>query len=370
MTALGIIFSSIHNETVEEITRKRTSAAIPFGGRYRLIDFPLSNFINAGVKNVGVLVRKNYASLMDHIGSGVDWDLARKNGGLRVFPPFASHNTDYVYQSRLEALRGILPYLNRSKEDVVILTDSDSVNVINYTEALAEHEEHNADMTLIYKNMVVTEDLTDNLSIVLDKDSKVTKASLKSRKGLTANVVINACIINRELLITLIYDSISNGASSFHRDIIFDNVNSLRVFGYEYKDNYVRMISLANYYKANLMLLNKETRDVLFNSNRRIYTKVSDSAPTRYGKEAKIENSFIADGCEIEGTVINSVLFRGVKVAKGTVIKNSVLMDETKVGSKCELNCVITDKRATITDNVKVGGCEKQPYYLSKNLTI
>lgn len=367
MSAIGIIFSNIHNETIDELTRKRTSASIPFGGRYRLIDFALSNFVNANISNVGVLTQKNYQSLMDHLGSGKDWDLSRKHGGLIIFPPYSSHRSDFLYENRFEALQSVIGYINKRQEEYVVLTDCDNVNVVNYTELLRQHELSGADITIVYKHQVVTDDLKNHMTIELDANQRVNHATLKAKVKEESNVAINVWVINRRLLQGLLVDAATTGATSFHRDVLFANVKSLKIFGYHYQGVYMHMNSMENYYKGNMALLTEEVRNELFgNQERRIYTKVRDSAPTKYGTEAIVENSFIADGCEIEGTVINSILFRGVKVAKGTVVKNSILMQDTIVGSTCNLDHVIADKNVSIRDRNNLMGCEKVPYYLGK----
>ena len=319
MSALGIIFSNIHNETIDELTRKRTSASIPFGGRYRLIDFALSNFVNADITSVGVLTQKNYQSLMDHLGSGKDWDLSRKNGGLIIFPPYSSHRSDFLYENRFEALQSVSGYISKRKEDYVVLTDCDNVNVIDYQELLKQHEESNADITIVYRKVLVTEDLTSHMTIEVDENNRVNKATLKAKVGEEANVAVNVWVINRRLLQGLLVDASTTGATSFHRDVLFANIKSLKIYGYNYQGVYLHMNSMENYFKGNMLLLNEDIRNDLFgNQDRRIYTKVRDSAPTRYGLDAKVENSFIADGCEIEGTVINCILFRGVKITTRT----------------------------------------------------
>lgn len=176
MKSLGIIFSNVESESLHEITRKRTTASIPFGGRYRLIDFALSNLVSADITSVAVLAQRNYQSLMDHMGSGKDWDLSRRNGGLIIFPPFSNYKSDILYSTRLEALKSIFGYISKQKTDNVVLMDSDSVNVIDISDALAKHEENRADITIVYKKMKVTSDLSSNLTINLDSFDRVTGA--------------------------------------------------------------------------------------------------------------------------------------------------------------------------------------------------
>ncbi len=372
MNALGIIFSNIHNETIDELTRKRTSASIPFGGRYRLIDFALSNLMSADITNVAVVAQKNYQSLMDHVGSGKDWDLSRRNGGLVIFPPYGNYKNSINFESRLEALISIRGYIEKRQEENVVLMDCDSANTVDLEDVLNKHIENKADITIIYRHGKCPSDLESHMNLEkMDEDGRVLKANLKSKGGAVTNSCINMWVFNRRLLQGLLSDAISQGYESLHRDLVFANIKSLKVYGYEHKGVYLHVNSMENYFKYNMKLLEEDTREALFgDKNHRIYTKVKDSAPTKYGFDAKVENSFIADGCEIEGTVINSILFRGVKVGKGTVIKNCILMQDTITGSNVKLNYVVTDKNVSIRDRNNLSGCEKIPYYLSKNTMV
>ena len=371
MRALGVIFSNSEAESLYEITRRRTTGSIPFGGRYRLIDFALSNMVSARISNVAVLTQRNYQSLMDHLGSGKEWDMSRKNGGLVIFPPFSSHKSDSLYSTRLEALKSIKSYIEKQNPEIVVLSDSDGVNTVNLQEVLEKHEENRADITITYKNMNVTNDLMHNLNLSLDSFGRVVSAKLKTSLNTLANLSINLFVFKRSVLMGLIDDAISRGLTDLFSDIIFPNIASLRVFGYEYKGIYMHISNMQNYYQNNIKLLNSEVREQLFEQrDHGIYTKVRDSAPTKYGNNVYVENSFIADGCEIEGQVINSVLFRGVKVGAGAVVKDSILMQDTIVGNNANLTAVITDKNVIVSDRVNLMGCEQIPYYIGKNSRI
>lgn len=371
MKAAGIIFANLQNEMLDELTRKRTTASLPFGGRYRLIDFALSNLISADIVDVAVIAQKNYQSLMDHVGSGKDWDLSRRNGGLRVFPPFGSWKSDFLYSTRLDALKSINGFVSKVKDEVLVLMDCDSVNVVDFDDVLKQHQETKADITVIYQECQVPDVLENHMSVEVNDNNRIVKATLKSDVGTTSKVGINIWVINRRLLESLLDEAISLGMDNFEKDVILRNINGLNIYGYEYKGIYLPITSMEDYFKNNMKLLDKNVRDAVFEQpNHRIYTKVRDSAPTRFGKNVKVVNSFVADGCEIEGTVINSILFRGVKVGKDTVVKDSILMQDTIVGSNVSLNCVITDKNVVICDRNNLSGCEKKPYYLSKYTMI
>lgn len=371
MRALGVIFSNIHSDTIDELTQRRTLASVPFGGRYRLIDFALSNMVNANISKVGVIAKRNYQSLMDHIGSGKDWDLSRRNGGVTVFPPFGNYRSDTLYGNRLEALKGIMGFITKAHEEQVLMVDCDSVNVIDYSDVLRQHNETNADITVVYQKNIVTEDLRIHMGFKVNDDNQITEASLTSEVGKEGNISLNAWVIKRRLLYSLIDEAVAHGASDFERDIILPNIATLRIFGYHHEGIYLHISTMANYFKNNMLLLNKDVREQLFEQKGlSIYTKVRDSAPTKYGCFAEVENSFIADGCLVEGKVINSILFRGVKVGKNTIIKDSILMQDTITGDNVSLNCVITDKNVTIRDRHHLSGCPAIPYYIGKGIMV
>ena len=369
VSAIGVIFANMHEETVPELVRRRTMASIPFGGRYRIIDFTLSNMVNSGITTVGLLTNNNYRSLIDHIGSGKDWDLARKDGGLILLPPF-SEKHDKLYTTRLEALGSLTGFLSRRNEKYVVLTDCDGVakfdiaNIINY------HESKNADITLVSHHGKVGS-RSDFMLLNSDADGRVNEIKLSPhvKDGTKADIFINMMIINRQFLLNIVEDSVTHGFNSFESDILVKQLNSLKIYKYDFEGYYAGIDSMSAYFKHNMELLNKEVRDELF-GDRDIYTKVRDSAPSKYGEAAVVKNSLISDGCVIEGVVENSILFRGVKVAKGAVIRNSIIMQDNYIGENTSLNCVITDKNVVVSDRKTLSGCNELPYFIQKGTRL
>lgn len=367
MSAVGVIFSNIHDENVPELSRQRTMASIPFGGRYRLIDFALSNMVNSGINTVGVITKRNYQSLMDHVGSGKDWDLARKDGGLILLPPY-SDEFETLYNSRLEALKGITGFLTRRNEDFVVLTDCDGVFRMDFSKIIQYHEEKGADITMVYHTEPVVKS-PYYICLKNDESGRINDVQINPNIEGIANVYINIMVLNRQFLISLINDAIAHGKNSFGRDIIAKNVDSLKLYGYEFTGYYAGIDSMEAYYAHNLELLDKTVRDELF-CERNIYTKVRDSAPSKYGDNATVRNSLISDGCLVEGTVENSILFRGVKVGKGAVVKNSIIMQDNIIGENAQINCVITDKNVVIRDRRTLSGCETRPFFIPKGSMV
>lgn len=371
MTAVGIVFSNLHDNNVLDLTRSRTMASIPFGGRYRLVDFVLSNMVNSGIVKVGVITKSNYQSLMDHIGSGKDWDLSRKNRGIILLPPYGREDSDMLYKTRLEALKGIMGFIGKCKEEYAILTDCDKVNNINLDDVLKFHEKNIADITVVYKKQELTfEESKQSINYLLD-GNKVTNVNIQYGEAGEKNVCMDLFVLKRELLLNLIAAGIEQGARSFHRDIIKTNCKNLKILGYEFNGYSASIDSLSSYYKSNMDMLLKSKRDEVFGiKDRPVFTKVRDSAPTHYGDKAIVKNSLIADGCEIYGSVENSILFRGVKVSKGVKVTNSILMQDTITGENANLNCVITDKNVVIRDRRVLSGCAELPFFVGKGLMI
>ncbi len=369
ISAIGVIFSNMHEENVPELVRRRTMASIPFGGRYRMIDFALSNMVNSGITTVGLVTSNNYRSLIDHIGSGKDWDLARKDGGLILLPPFSEKN-EKMYTTRLEALSSLVGFINRRKERYIVLSDCDGVAKFDISKIVEYHEEKGAEITLVSHYGKVG-NRSDFLLLNANQDGRVTEIKHRPRvnEGDKANIFVNLMVINREFLLSIVEDAIAHGFTSFESDILVKQAASLKIYQYDFKGYYAGIDSMSAYYKHNMELLEKEVRDELF-GDRDIYTKVRDSAPSKYGENAVVKNSLISDGCVIEGVVENSILFRGVKVAKGAVVKNSVIMQDNYIGENTSLDSVITDKNVVISDRKTLSGCSTLPYFIQKGTRI
>ena len=367
-STLGIIFANIQEKNVPELSKRRTMASIPFAGRYRLIDFALSNMVNAGITAVGIVTKNNYQSLIDHLGSGKDWDLARKGGGIILLPPY-SNEMETPYTTRLEALMGISGFLSSRREEYVVIYDCDGVARMDIADMLRFHEENDADITMAYCEQTSTESHYF-MTLESDKTGRVKQVNVTPRlDGKTKfNLYINVMIIRREYLLDIIQSAVQRGQSSFGI-ILATNVDDMRIFGYKFDGYYAGINSLQAYYKHSMGQLDKKVRDELFGA-RDIYTKIGDTAPTKYLEGGVVKNSLIADGCTIEGTVENSILFRGVKVGKGSVIKNSVIMQKTVIGSNVKLDSVITDKNVVISDRRNLSGCAELPYFIAKGTML
>lgn len=367
---LGIVFSNMHDGTISDLTKNRTMGSVLFGGRYRLIDFPLSNMVNSGVDEVGVITKSNYQSLLDHLGSGREWDLSRKRGGLHLLPPF-SNNISGMYRGRLEALYGIYDFINGSDADYVVMSDCDVVANLDLSEVIEHHINKKADITVVYARDVLTLEQAQSSTVLgVDEDERIYDVLLRPQMSGGCNFSLNMYVIAKEFLKNIILETASRSLFSFERDILQARKNEYKIVGFKHNGFYSKITSMDTYYKANMCLLNSENRAKLFVTDTPIYTKVRDDPPAKFGIGASVKNSLIGDGCIIEGTVENSILFRGVRVAKGASVKNSIIMQSAKIGKKSDINYIITDKNVVINEFKILTGSANHQLFIGKNVTI
>ena len=365
---LGIIFSNMHDEKIAELTNVRTMGSVPFGGRYRLVDFPLSNMANAGVTKVGIITKRNYQSLMDHVGSGKFWNLSRKSDGLFILPPFGNGNE--IYHNRVEALNGILPFIVHSREKYVLLSDSNVVCTTDYQELVRQHIKSGANITAAYKSMRIPEKADTALELTIGSDGFVNEFFIDPETDSPVNLALNIFVMNKDFLVEALKDAVSRDKTDFVRNILKYQIAAHEVFAYELPD-YVNVISsMSGYFSANMEMLNGEIRSKIFMDKYPVFTKVRDAVPAKYGLSAVVKNSLVADGCVIEGEVCDSILFRGVKVEKGVTIRNSIIMQSTVVGEESQLSYVIIDKNAVIKNGRTLSGCDTHPVFISKRSEV
>lgn len=367
---LGLVFANMHDTTLGDMTKNRTMGSVMFGGRYRLIDFPLSNMVNSGISEVGVITKSNYQSLLDHLGSAREWDLARKKGGLYILPPFGNVEST-LYRGRIEALYGAMSFIKHSRAKYVILSDCDVVTNIDYKPIVAAHIESGADITAVaHTGVYSSDDIKTSTVFNVDADKNVTSVLINPDISGTCTTSLNVFVMSMDFLIETVNDAMARGNVSFERNILQEKCRELKIKIYEYDNYFSKLNSPESYFKSNMALLEPENARKLFVPKRSIYTKVSDNAPVKYDLDSKVSNSLIADGCIIEGEVENSVLFRGVKVGKGAKVKNCILMQGTVVGDNAELSYLITDKNVSICESHILTSSPQYPMYVGKGASV
>ena len=370
--ALGILFPNSYDSLVPDLVSERLMASIPFASRYRLVDFILSSMANCGIDNISLIVRRNYHSLMDHLGSGREWDLTRKNGGLNLVPPYAE-KTVSIYNGRVEALAGILDFLKEQKEKYVVMADTNLAVNFDFNALIQAHMDSRADVTVAYREEPLPGDLTGHRDIgkslyytLAIDNGRVTKMYMNSKEPGVQNFSMNIYIIDRELLIDQINTAYVRGQVFFERDILAPQLERLNVQAFRYDGYVARISSMKSYFNENMKMLDDVNVDALFSAGNPIYTKIRDDNPARYINGSKVSNIMAADGCIIEGEVENSILFRGVRIGKGAKVKNCVLMQDTVIEADASVEYVVTDKNATITRDRIIKGAVTFPVYVAK----
>ena len=369
---MGVIYTGENDARLRELTMTRAIAALPVLGRYRVIDFLVSSMVNGGVKNVGVIMQKNYHSLMDHLGSGKEWDLHGKNDGMYVLPPFLTRENVGVYSGMLDALRSNTNYLTRSKQEYLVLSGSNIIYNAKIADLVHYHQESGADITMMYTKDPGMQRDEYGCYISIDETGNVTDVEVDPTHPSYENTSMDVLVMKRELLRQLVDKGVAHGHHDMNRDVLIRLVaeGKARVNAYEYKGPCWRMDSVQSYFKFNMDVLDAAKRRELFHPNLPVFTKVRDEMPARYSESANVVNSLVADGCVIEGKVENSVLFRGVHIAPGAHVKNCIIMQDGYVQADAYIENCILDKQATIKRNARLIGPAVYPIVIAKNVVI
>lgn len=372
---MGVIYTSRNDLRLRELTMSRAVAALPVLSRYRVIDFVLSSLVNSGARNVGVIMQKNYHSLMDHLGSGKEWDLHTRNDGLFILPPYLTRENVGTYGGMLDALRSNLRYLRRAKQEYLILTNSETVYNMNFDDALRYHIDTNADMTLIYtkaSNMRFDPQVTDrHVYLDIDAHGAVTDFEAGPVYPSYDNFYMDVLIIRRETLAHLIDQAAAHGDHDFGKDVVQSHIRAgdMRIMSYEYKGYACRIESVLSLFRFNMDMLDVKTRHDMFNVNP-VYTKIRDEVPAKYMHDSSSCNSLVADGCIIEGHIENSILFRGVRVHAGATVKNSIIMQDSEIQQNAEVENVIFDKEVTLKREGRLIGQPSYPLVIAKGTIL
>ncbi|MEG1559735.1 MAG: glucose-1-phosphate adenylyltransferase subunit GlgD [Clostridia bacterium] len=368
----GLIYTGESNMQLRDITVSRSIAAVPFGGRYRCIDFVMSALVNSGITNVGLIMQKNYHSLIDHVGSGKEWDLHRKRDGLFILPPFLTKDNIGIFKGTVDALQSSLGYIRRSSQRYMILTGSHTLYNMQFNDMIAQHMDTGADITMMYniEKRFNSDDQYDDLRLTMDDSGRITDMMIDPFKPVTNCRCCDVYIMEKTLLEYLIEEATTHALHDFTKDILLKKVNSLKMYGYRYDGYVARLDSLNLFYKHNMALLDREVREDLFNPDHPIYTKIKDEVPAKYGSNAHVRNSIVADGCVIDGIVENSVLFRGVRIEAGAEVRNCIVMQGSEIQRGASLDCTILDKSVTVKRNRRLAGYDGFPVILRKGSIV
>lgn len=362
---VGVVFSNAKDETLSELTTNRTMASVPIGGKYRTIDFILSNFSNSGINNVGIVTNKNFLSLMDHVGSGKAWDLSKRRSGVTILPPYDGKCSSNV----LELIFNIKGYLENCSESYVLLSNSNFITNIDYSNVFEFHSEKDAEITMIYEKIQAPEGDERPLVVCDDQEGRVKKILVTPEAEGVCKISLGTILISKELLLTIVKKALSSNETDIKR-VIQKSVDEYRVYAYENTGYCAVISSMKEYFNFNMDLMKPEVRKELFQTERPIYTKVRDDTPCQYGLTCSVKNSLVSQGCVINGTVENCVLSKGVYIGEGSVVKNCIIMQDTKIGKNVNLNYVVIDKDVVVSDERTMMGYESYPIFISKKSIV
>ncbi len=359
---LGIIFSNSCEDTLSTLTAHRTTASVPIGGKYRMIDFALSNMTNSNMNNVGIIAKSGFMSLMDHVGSGKAWDLSKKNKGVTILPPYAG----IQFANKVETLYRLRGYIEDANEEYVLLTESNVITNIDYRELFYLHSQNEADITLICKNMKVPDQFTPT-TVSMDEIGRIDKILVQPNVQGECNLYLGTMLIKKDLLIKLLTEAVSENEFNFER-LLQKWANVYRMFGYGCEEYCAIISSTKEYYEFNMGLMDNNTLQKL--TKLPVYTKVRDDSPCKYGLESSVKHCLISQGCVIEGYVENCIISKGVHIAKGAKVSNCIIMQDTEIGENCNLNYLIIDKDVVIKDSRDLMGTKSYPIYIAKKSII
>ena len=356
MKAIGIILAGGNNRRMRELTEKRAVAAMPIAGSYRAIDFALSNMTNSGIGKVAVITQYNAKSLTRHLSSSKWWNFGRKQGGLFVFTPAITAESNNWYRGTADSLYQNIDFLKHSHEPYVIIASGDGVYKLDYNTVLEYHVEKRADITIVVKDMKDRSEINRFGLVSMTDDNRVTNIDEKPLETNLSMVSTGVYVIRRRMLIELLEKAAEEDRHEFVRDILVRYKNLKKIYAYELKDYWANISTVNAYYKTNMDFLKKDVRDYFFHQYPDVYSKVEDLPPAKYNFGAHVKNSLISSGCIVNGTIENSVLFKKVYVGNNAVIKNSIILNNAYIGDNAYIENCIVESNSTIKAESKFIG--------------
>ena len=369
---IAMLLAGGQGSRLKILTQNTAKPAVPFGGKYRIIDFTLSNCVNSGIDTVGVLTQYQPLMLNEYIGNGAPWDLDRSRGGLSVLPRYQRSTASDWYKGTANAIYQNIHFLKQFDPDYVLILSGDHIYKMNYSLMLNYHIFHNADCTIAAINVPLKEAsrfgiLNTNENGVIYEFEEKPKAP-KSTLASMGIYIFSA----KKLYKYLEEDSVKEKTSNdFGKDILPSMLNNgEKMMAYEFSGYWKDVGTVDSLYEANMDLLGDNPIFDISDSSWKIQSRSPLAPPHYIGFEGKVNNSIIMSGCEIYGTVENSILSSDVVVKKGAVVKNSIIMQNTVLGENSTINCIIADKNVTITDRKMLSGSENHPFYIGKGIMI
>ena len=365
--AMGLILADNKQISLGELSKPRALAAVPFGGRYRIIDYMLSDMVNSGIKSIGIVTLNKYKSLMDHLGTGASWDLDRKNFGLHILPPFV--NSESRGMAEADELVGLLDFIRSNRNTYVIIANSNMILNTTFNDFSEKHELSGADISVMYNRDGIKYG-TPNYIFDADRKGYIKDMLLNPEKSVSNRCSLGIIVMRRELLIDMLSEMISRGERNFGVHTLIKKYEIRRIRLHEYKGLVLRINNIQGYFNSSMQLLDDQIRADLFWNGMPIYTKVKDEAPALYYENSQVGNSILSDGCRIMGQVNDSMLFRGVTVSRNSTVNNCIIMQDVHISENCQLENVILDKNSVIRPGIKLVGHKDYPIVIGKGAIV
>ncbi len=351
MRAIGIILAGGNNHRMKELSQKRAVCAMPIAGSYRGIDFALSNMSNSHIHKVAVFTQYNARSLNEHLSSSKWWDFGRKQGGLFVFTPAVTAESNFWYRGTADAIAQNLSFLKNSHEPYVVIASGDGVYKMDYNKVLEYHIEKKADITVVCKDMPAGMDVGRFGVIKMNEESRIEDFEEKPIVAKSNTVSCGVYVVRRRQLIEMIEKGMEEDRYDFVKDILIRYKNMKRIYGYKTRDYWSNIATVQDYFDTNMDFLKPEIRDYFFKQYPDVYSKVDDLPPAKYNVGAHVRNSLISSGCIVNGTVEDSVIFKKTYIGNNCYIKNSIILNDVYIGDNTHIENCIVESRDTIRAN-------------------
>ena len=354
-TVVALVLAGGQGERLSVLSRERAKPAVPFAGKYRIIDFTLSNCVNSGIYDVAVLTQYRPHSLNDHIGIGRPWDLDRTHRGVRLLQPFLGRSGSDWYRGTADAVYQNLPFATTRRDDLVLVLSGDHVYRMDYRAMLEFHEANEADVTVGVVEVPI-EEASRYGTLIVDGENRVVSFDEKPKEPRSNLISMGIYVFEHELLeARLDEDAQAQTTHDFGHDIIPSMVDRDRVFAYRF-DGYWRDVgTVESYWEANMGLLDDPPEFDLYDPDWVIHTRSEERPPARVLAEARVSRSLVSHGCTIYGTVQRSVLSPGVVVGPGALVRDSILMTDTVIGADAVIERSILDKEVWVGRGAVVG---------------
>ncbi len=368
--ALGMISTNYRLDQSERLAENRPISATPFGGRYRLVDFPLSNLVNAGILTVGVILPYNMRPLMDHISAGKSWNLDRHSGGLFILPAVTPSLKPRLQKFCAQDFLSNIEFLTTEDAEIVVIADANHVANVDLAEVISFHERSGCRVTMVYQNDMLVHPYSE-ARLRMDEAGRILEIRRPPEEGVSElrSTFADIFVFDRSLLVEMLTTA-TNPEFRDLTDLVQANLSGLDVCGYEFTGYMREIFTVNDYHAISMELLRPQVKEEIFEGPNKIITKIKDSPPTKFRDHGEVRCAMISSGCLVDGKVESSIIFRNVILKRGSVVKNSVLMQRCVVGENCVLENVVLDKGIHVPENTVLRGQGATPIYVPKGTRL